>query len=124
MRNCPVSLFKSSIQILVLIIILYSMKHVHGSYGRNGLLIEGLKFSKPCPEEGYRYHSLTGNFLCVVETARQCVSLCEKFGCTEWIFQGQPANDDQVNPYKRCRCVPRYNFCFYNHVPLKYRNFT
>ncbi|CAH8438683.1 unnamed protein product [Heterobilharzia americana] len=90
----------------------------------NGNLLGELKFTKPCPEKDYRFHNATGNFLCVVPTAKRCFELCQKLGCTEWYYMSFiPSGSKEIKRHHRCRCFPEYRMCFYNAVPRRYRDF-
>nr|CAH8823894.1 unnamed protein product [Trichobilharzia regenti] len=87
-------------------------------------IMSELKFTKPCPEEDYRFHDATGNFLCVVPTARRCFDLCQKYDCTEWYYMSFiPSGSNEIKRYHRCRCFPEYRMCFYNPVPRRFRDF-
>ncbi|CAH8431693.1 unnamed protein product [Schistosoma guineensis] len=104
---------------------IYSRQYncIHYIYTNNNLM-DKLTFTKPCPEDDYRFHNATGNFLCVVPTAKLCFKLCQKFGCTEWYYMSFiPSGSNEIKDYHRCRCFPEYRFCFYNAVPRRYRNF-
>ncbi|KAH8855422.1 hypothetical protein EWB00_002860 [Schistosoma japonicum] len=91
---------------------------------KNNNLMNKLIFTKSCPEENYRFHNATGNFLCVVPTAKICFELCQKLSCNEWYYMSFiPSGSNQVKHHHRCRCFPEYHFCFYNPVPRKYRDF-
>ncbi|CAH8430683.1 unnamed protein product [Schistosoma bovis] len=90
----------------------------------NGVLIQGLKFTEPCPERGYDFNDPTGNFMCVVPTPKECFNLCQNMGCTEWNHMNLiPSGSEEIKRYHRCRCFPEYNMCFYNYVPKIHRNF-
>nr|CAH8823863.1 unnamed protein product [Trichobilharzia regenti] len=84
------------------------------------IYVRGVKFSKPCPEENYRYHNATGYFLCVVETAKTCRDLCQQLGCNDRYFMGViPSKSDKIKRNYRCRCFPEYHVCFYNPLPKR-----
>ncbi|CAH8440495.1 unnamed protein product [Heterobilharzia americana] len=90
----------------------------------NGILLEDLKFSAPCPEKNYKFHDPTGNFMCVVPTPKECFKLCQEMGCTEWNHMNLvPSGSEEIKRHHRCRCFPEYNMCFYNYVPRIYRDF-
>ncbi|CAI2722549.1 unnamed protein product [Schistosoma spindalis] len=90
----------------------------------DGLLLKDLKFTRPCPEKNYRFHNATGNFMCVVPTAKKCFELCQELGCNEWYFMSfVPSGSEEIKKYHRCRCFPEYHMCFYNSVPRRYRDF-
>ncbi|KAF7260603.1 hypothetical protein EG68_01971 [Paragonimus skrjabini miyazakii] len=94
------------------------------SHIRNPLMVEDLRFTPPCPEIDYNFHPETGNFLCVIPTAKQCFEECQYVGCTEWFFANLMSSTNQsYNPYHRCRCVPRMNMCLYNPIPPEFRDF-
>ncbi|CAH8438756.1 unnamed protein product [Heterobilharzia americana] len=82
---------------------------------------EGVKFSEPCPEENYRYHNATGYFMCVVETAKICLELCQQLKCNDRYFMSViPSKSDKSKRSYRCRCFPEYSVCFYNPLPKSY----
>nr|CAH8823888.1 unnamed protein product [Trichobilharzia regenti] len=116
----------SSLQLissLMLVIHLASQTTGYMLYN-NGVLLKGLKFSEPCPEQNYKFHNPTGNFMCVVPTPKECFKLCQETGCTEWNHMNLvPSGSEEVKRYHRCRCFPEYNMCFYNYVPRTYRDF-
>lgn len=93
-------------------------------YGPGSLMIENLKFTKPCPEEGHNYHEETGNFLCVIRTAPECFTACQDYGCSEWFFLNiVSAHNTTKWSSVRCRCIPRLGLCMYNPVPPEFRDF-
>ncbi|CAL8089034.1 unnamed protein product [Calicophoron daubneyi] len=92
--------------------------------GKNGMVIEGLQFSAPCPEEGHRYHDITGNFMCTIPNAKECFAACQKYGCTEWFFTSlMSSSNDTYTPHYRCRCIPQWYACLYNLIPHEYRGY-
>ncbi|CAH8438680.1 unnamed protein product [Heterobilharzia americana] len=105
--------------------VLYFSIHICGlALSTNGILLKGLKFTRPCPNENYRFHNATGNFMCVVPTAKKCFELCQELGCNEWYFMSfVPSGSEEIKKYHRCRCFPEYHMCFYNSVPRRYRDF-
>ncbi|CAH8443201.1 unnamed protein product [Schistosoma rodhaini] len=83
---------------------------------------DDVKFSKPCPEENYRYHNATGYFMCIVETAEKCIDLCQQIGCNDLYFMSViPSKNDKIKRNYRCRCFQDYHVCFYNPLP-RYHN--
>ncbi|RTG85746.1 uncharacterized protein DC041_0006053, partial [Schistosoma bovis] len=57
--------------------------------------------------------STTGNFMCVVPTAKKCFELCQELGCNEWYFMSfVPSGSEEIKKYHRCRCFPEYHMVF------------
>ncbi|CAH8430680.1 unnamed protein product [Schistosoma rodhaini] len=111
--------------ILMIGIVLMFNIEINGLALQNdGLLLKDLKFTRPCPEKNYRFHNATGNFMCVVPTAKKCFELCQQLSCNEWYFMSfVPSGSEEIKKYHRCRCFPEYHMCFYNSVPRRYRDF-
>ncbi|CAH8431562.1 unnamed protein product [Schistosoma curassoni] len=123
-RNLISSILQTSILLYCTILSTFVYQTIGGYIYANNNLMDKLTFTKPCPEDDYRFHNATGNFLCVVPTAKLCFKLCQKFGCTEWYYMSFiPSGSNEIKDYHRCRCFPEYRFCFYNAVPRRYRNF-
>ncbi|CAH8432637.1 unnamed protein product [Schistosoma margrebowiei] len=111
--------------ILIIGIVLMVNNQINGlAIHNDGLLLKDLKFTRPCPEKNYQFHNATGNFMCVVPTAKKCFELCQELGCNEWYFMSfVPSGSEEIKKYHRCRCFPEYHMCFYNSVPRRYRDF-
>ncbi|CAH8433558.1 unnamed protein product [Schistosoma turkestanicum] len=123
-RNLISTILRTSILLYCTIFSILIYQTIDSYKQTNNNLMNRLIFTKPCPEEDYRFHNATGNFLCVVPTANLCFKLCQKLGCNEWYYMSFiPSGSNEVKGYHRCRCFPEYHFCFYNAVSRRYRNF-